>query len=384
MSSQNDLTVRGGQILPVHQVPQTQLLSFLNAADVCTERRVMEEEPAPGPFGAATHAYNIKTGENHIIGDIDSNRVNRDGPTAHAEAVNLYPNRIPSVEEFLEGIKKDQDWVLLFVSTGESCPSCNTKQQIYVGDWIRRGLITRDRVMNVFGADYDMTQETAGFSDKIQLEDMQKFPNGGGKADFLEGGILNYPQDVRDFLEGSNLPASVVLENGEIVSVGYDERKDSDLISTPEVSAIRKASRLKEERRLGEAWNLSNMILISPTSMADAPLARSTAFWASIARMHTVRSDIFVGRETKESSYLTNEALYKAVTNRDFGSYGPSSLIHILQVREDSLGNKFENLAQKAWPVRVARDAEKGRNIHYDGGQDHDGGKNQTAPKCDC
>ncbi len=371
----NDIPVQDNLILPVHQVPQTLLLTWLNQADVCTQQRVLTDEPAPGPFGASTYAYNIRTKQSVQIGNIDSNRVNRDGPAAHAEAVALYPDRAQQIDDFLIANKDDKDWVLIFESTGQSCPSCNSKQQIYVSDWIARDLIDESRVINAYGATYDMTLETAGFSDKIQLDDMQQFPNGGDQNSFSETRLSQYPSTVISTFADSNRPVAVVFENGQIVGVGVDERRRANLIATAEVNAVQVASRLKQDLGMNEPWDLNDAVLLSPTDMASAPLARATGFWAKISDYRTVKG--FENKATQESPLLDNQRLYEAVVDTRYGSYGPSSLIHTFQVRHDGQDGRFENLAQKAWPVRVAREAEGGKNVHYDGGKD-----GVAAPTC--
>ena len=78
----NTLSVKDGQILPVHRVPQKILQQELNKLDATAANRVANDDPAPGPFGSATMLYNVKTLEKIIVGDRhDSNRVNRDGPS---------------------------------------------------------------------------------------------------------------------------------------------------------------------------------------------------------------------------------------------------------------------------------------------------------------
>ena len=76
---------------------------------------------------------------------------------------------------------------------------------------------------------------------------------------------------------------------------------------------------------------------------------------------------------------MNNDELYQAVIGRDLGSYGSESLMHVFQVISDHQGNTFDNRAQKAWPIRCTREAEKGNNVHYDG-ETASGSK----PTCSC
>ncbi len=365
----NNLPVRDDGILPVHLVPQGQLLFLLDAVDMTAARRVQEDEPAPGPFGAATYVYHTGTGQARLIGDMDSNRVNRDGPSAHAEGVNLYPDRFAALKQFLRDNKNDPAWVVLFVTTGESCPTCFTKQTIAIDHLRTEGLINEGRVLNVYGASYAYTKAVAGFSDEDQLLDMQNYPNGGGVANFSSSGMENLPEDARKILmePGINNVAFIV-ENGEVLQWSLDLRGDtSDIFATPEVSVIQKLCKKRIVKGLSEPWKLNNATMFSTTDISRAPLARAVGYWASIPRFIRVTGEGMEGRQTREAPVLTNDELFKAVVTRPYNTIG---LIKVFQcVGDGGTGNSFGNQAQHAWGPRKEADAARGRQIHYDGGQ---------------
>ncbi len=378
MTALNNLPVRNDLILPVHMVPQTLLQIQLNKLDLTAARRVKEDEPAPGPFGSAIMFYNTATQEHFLLNDRhDSNRVNRDGPQAHAEAVSLYPENFAQATAKLEELKKDTNWVVVFLTTGESCPSCFTKQRIAVNDWMRKGLIDKGRVLNFFGADYDMTQAVAGFSDKNQLLDMQNNPNGSpqGVVNFINRGFLELEPDVQTIFRSMTVPAAVLYDRNsrQVYAVACDTREQTrDPMATAEMNVIKQASDRKRKEGAGEPWNLSGMTLVSSTDLASAPLARTAMFWASIDRGYSIRSTpYFNGHKTVEAPDMSNEQLYRAATERPYN--GDASLIYVFQASQSGL-HRFRNLAQTCWKPRVALDAARGKNIHYDGGG--------TAPAC--
>ncbi|MEM6780231.1 MAG: hypothetical protein AAF569_00035 [Pseudomonadota bacterium] len=383
----NNLPIGQEGILPVHLVPQKLLQIQLNKLDMTAARRVENDEPAPGPFGSAIMLYNTATGEHFLVGDRhDSNLVNRDGPQAHAEAVSLYPDNYALTTKLLEERKDDPNWIAVFLTTGESCPSCFTKQHVVVNEWIRSGLIERGRILNFYGADYDMTQDVAGFSDKDQLIDMQENPMGAplthGKVNFIGSDILDLNPEVQQVFRESEIPVAVITRDGVIIAKGYDTREqDNDPLATAEMNAVKSAFELQKAAEKAEPWNLSDAQMISATTLYEAPLARTAMFWASIPigvhmRDATYGTPSYDPIRTIEAPGMTNAQLYAAATDRPYN--GSNSLIHCFQASQTG-EDAFQNLAQKAWRPRVARDAEKGKNIHYDGGS-----AGAHSPGCKC
>jgi len=379
----NNLPLIDGEVLPVHLVPQNELQIALNDLDKTSAHRVENDEPAPGPFGSAAMLYNIQTADSFIVGDrYDSNRVNRDGPHAHAEAVSLYPEAFIQTTQALQKLKDDCNWVLVFLSTGQSCPSCFTKQHVAVNAWKQAGFISTGRVLNFYGADYDMTKSVAGFSDKDQLNDMIDHPNGAplneGKVNFIGSTMLDIDIQAQEVFRNSNGPVAVVMQGVNIIGVGYDTRVETaDLLATAEMNAVKAAytwqaeSESRGERKIKKPWDLSGAKLISATPLNESPLARTAMFWSSIG-IGTILRDTYMDVAhnarliTQEAHDMQNHELYEAGTYQNQGR--ADTLIHALQANQSGL-NGFKNLAQHAWNPRVDRDAARGESIHYDGGK---------------
>lgn len=346
---------------PPPDIPRRLLLDLLRDADETAARRVVKDDPPPGPFGAAMYFYNARTGECLPCGGVDSNRVNAEGPGAHAESVNLSAEGQARLRSFLEARKGGADWTLLFVSTAESCLSCYAKQQIVAGGLIVRGLVGKDRVLSVFGADYADTLAVAGFSDEILLAEMRDYPWGGGLMKFETRALSSYPPDVAAHLAAG---AAVVHDGRDLVAAGYDGRGSGDALSTAETEAVRSAFRARLAQGAAAPWNLSGLVLASATDLRSAPLARSTAFWASLSLCETVEGA--PPPSAPELPGMENARLYEAVIARPYN--GPAALMRVMRVAEDGAGRRFENRAQKAWAVRRAAEEAKGRIVHYDGG----------------
>lgn len=342
-------------------IPRRLLLDLLRDADDIAAKRVAEDEPPPGPFGAATYFYDIRTGECLPCGGVDSNRVNAEGPGAHAESVNLSAEGQTRLRLFLETRKDGGDWMLLFVSTAESCLSCYAKQQIVAGGLIARGLIGKDRVLSVFGADYADTLSVAGFSDEALLAEMRDYPRGGGRMKFKTRALSSYPPEIAEHLAAG---AAVVHDGRRLIAAGYDARESGDILATAETQAVHNAFRARLESGAAAPWNLSGFVLASAADLRSAPLARSTAFWASLSLCETVEGG--VSPPVPELPGMENARLYEAVTARPYN--GPAALMRVMRVVEDGTGRRFENRAQKAWIARRAAEEAKGRIVHYDGG----------------
>src|SRR5438132_1406714 len=81
-----------------------------------------------GPFGAQLWLVNEATSDYRLVKGQNSNAVVIKGDAgAHAEAENLSPERREDTREFLQE-HRNEGWQIVQVSSGESCPSCRSKQ----------------------------------------------------------------------------------------------------------------------------------------------------------------------------------------------------------------------------------------------------------------
>ena len=101
-----------------------------------------------GPFGAQLWLFHSQKNQYILVGTQekyeDSNAVLLKGfASAHAEAENLsIENRI-HIYEFLK-THKNEAWKVIQISSGESCPSCRSKQILFANELIQNKLINKN------------------------------------------------------------------------------------------------------------------------------------------------------------------------------------------------------------------------------------------------
>ena len=208
-----------------------------------------------GPFGASVHVYDLVSGDLTMIGDLEANAVIDKGMgSAHAEDQAMNPETVNALKSYLESLSKHSDAVVIFSSSGESCPACHSKEEILNRHLIDEGLLKSGRFAVTYGATYADTANIAGFNDEPYHRDMQK-PKGSGMISIDRDNIINIPDEVRQIFEQSDVPVSVIaLPDGRFIA-GYEDR-DADLMATSEVSAIRAATQKLRADGIVESWVL--------------------------------------------------------------------------------------------------------------------------------
>jgi len=308
-----------------------------------------------GPFGAMLALVNPNFNQYILVGNAesaqDSNAVVSKGlASAHAEAENLSPEKREMLIRFLEE-NKNQGWEVVQISSGESCPSCRSKQIVLANELIQRGLIDAGRFHVLFKATYDQTYADAGFNDApfdqtfraITALNVLDQPDGLLSLELalnedpaatrqIKSGELVYnavkavenediPADVKAIFEqaGDQPVAVVVSQDGQIMSHGLDEREGSDAINHPEKTAIvralhQAAHKLRHEEGKLESWNLEGATLY--TNIKDmGPLAYAETLWYSLSGIKFTadyNSDV-VENMAQEVPGLDNRALFRQV-----------------------------------------------------------------------
>ena len=321
-----------------------------------------------GPFGAQLWLVNPKTDQYILVGTAeepeDSNAVVSKGrASAHAEAENLSPEKRQELIKFLDD-HQGEGWKVVQVSSGESCPSCRTKQVLLADELVDKGLIEQGDFHVVFKATYDQTKRDADFNDapydqtfraihglgilavKEGLFGLEAALKGDEAASSqIRSGELVYnavdlvtemPGEVEKLMKnaGEQPVAVIVATDGSVMSYGLEERDlANDAINRPEKTAIvsalyKAAAKLREEKGKFEAWNLEGARLY--TNIRDiGPMAYSESLWYNLSDIKVVEgftSDV-VDTMAQEMPGIGNRDLFGQVA-ADYDD--PSSPLRVI------------------------------------------------------
>lgn len=333
--------------------------TVLNQSDVFAYNTASEGKG--GPFGAQLWLVHPDTDQYILVGTAqepeDSNAVISKGrASAHAEAENLSLEKRQELVNFLEA-HRGEGWKIVQVSSGESCPSCRSKQVLLASELIERGAIGPNDFHVAFKATYDQTKRDAGFNDApydqamraINKLDVLKTEQGlfglsaALKADKVAsaqidtGELVYNPVDlvtkadapkkvVRLFEWVGKQPFAVIIgRDGEIMSGGMDERYFSPTkINQPEKTAIvnalyKAAAKLRDVDGKFEAWNLEGAHLY--TNIANiGPVAYAESLWYNLSDIRVVEEytcDV-IERAAQEMPGIDNKILFaKAAADYD-------------------------------------------------------------------
>lgn len=303
--------------------------TVLNQSDVFAYNTASEGKG--GPFGAQLWLVNPDTEQYILVGTAqepeDSNAVLSKGrASAHAEAENLSPEKRGELFRFLDA-RRGEGWKIVQVSSGESCPSCRSKQVLLATELIEKGVIRPNDFHVAFKATYDQTKRDAGFNDSPYdqalraINKLGVLKTGQGlfglaaalKADEvasaqIASGELVYnavdlvaendvPENVVSLFKwaGEQPFAVIIGQDGVIMSGGMDERDLSPAqINQPEKTAIvsalyKAAAKLREKDGKFEAWNLEGAHLY--TNIRDiGPVAYAESLWYNLSDIRVVEA----------------------------------------------------------------------------------------------
>ncbi|MDD5586139.1 MAG: hypothetical protein PHY92_04165 [Alphaproteobacteria bacterium] len=311
--------------------------------------------PRGGPFGAAL-AISLPDGTFEIIGAARGNNVVGSGiASRHAEDQALQPDNYRALLAKLAGYNAaGLDPVVWMLSSGQSCTTCHTKQEIMARDLLRLELIRPGQFITVYGATYDETFEIAQFYDAQYADAMILFDkdpeNPGNLIKHDRRKYKDVPAEVREIFAEAESPTAVVVRNGEIYAVGREERNATDLYATPEVNAVRAACIRNRESGVFESWGVDG-VLYTTTSEAG-PLLFAEAGWTKISTVVSVKMPAdLAGKqfETQETPGLSNRKFLGLVAQ---GYHTPRAAIRVFC----DLG--YINTAQPKWAEVLAANNE--------------------------
>ena len=354
----------------------TELVKTIQAFLQQTDEHALESvrQDIGGPFGARFLIV-AQDGSIYPVGKNVGNAVVSSGiASRHAEHENWTQNwdALTGKLRELQGQKK----MLIELSSGESCINCHAKQEIGFQTLFEQGYLYegQDRAGVVYGATYRQTADVAGFNDLVYLlavQDIKDIDMDAGpdnkiheqdikKAKALASGfkhdisgLAEIPEDVADFFEQSEEPVAVLMRDGEIFSVGYDER-DKHFTRTPEVVALQKACERQKSLKKDLPWDLGGNqhgVKLYTSTREVGPLMLAEGYWSNALDFVTVQHDRQAEWETKEHPELSNDQF----------------LTHIAKHTHERSGSKLkayymptENKAQHFW-------ANKDDAVNYDG-----------------
>ena len=323
-----------------------------------TDRFAVENVRADrgGPFGSSIHVYDLNSGTLTAIGDLEANAVLATGMgSAHAEDQAMNPETITALKDFLRAAPETADHVVLFSSSGESCPACHAKEEILSRSLIEEGLLAQGRFVVTYGATFEDTANIAGFNDAPYHDDMQK-PRGAGMISVDHKDASDIPAAVARIFEESDKPVSVIVQSGGQIIAGYADR-DSDLMATSEVSAIRSAARAQKADGVQTPWDLDGATLYTSTSDVG-PLGYAECQWANVTGWVAVEHPRADDWATQEARGISNTAFFDVIAAKQYND--PSSRVAVKRIEP------FENKAQHAWRKKLD-DSDDPSDVLYNG-----------------
>jgi hypothetical protein len=300
-----------------------------------------------GPFGALL-ALTYDDDRLEIIGAPRGNNVVGSGiASAHAEDQALKADNYAVLVERLSSLSAAGNrpfvWV---VSSGQSCTTCHTKQEIMARDLIERRLVEPGHVVTLYGATYDETFHIAQFYDAQYADAMiffSLFPE--HKDNLVRQEVVRFqavPFDVQEILRHADGPTAVVVRHNEIYAIGRDKRTASDPFATAEVNAVRAAcTRNRQQDGVFASWTVDGELYT--TTPEIGPLLFAEAGWTNIGVVRAVQMPATLKQkqfETRETPRIDNATFLKIIA----GGYRDAHAA--LDVVRDSA---FVNTAQPKW-----------------------------------
>ncbi|QNT77446.1 hypothetical protein [Entomobacter blattae] len=312
--------------------------------------------PCGGPFGAAIAvSYIDLTGEDvfEIVGKRWGNNVVASGiASEHAEDQAMQPDNYKALQRKLSLLRsKGLTATVWQLSSGQSCPTCHTKQEIMARDLVQRGLIKKGHFKTVYGATFEETFKIAQFFDDQYSRALIAFSlSPKNRKNIISSNSINFadlPEEVMDILGSASKPTAVFVRNRQIYAIGTDERNEFDLYSTPEVTAIRKACvRNREENNVLASWEVSGELFT--TTQEVGPLLFTEMGWTKASQIKHVlmpKNLQHLQYETCETPHLNNAAFLHIVAG------GYTDPLAAIEVYHDKM---FNNTAQPQWAEGLA------------------------------
>ncbi len=305
--------------------------------------------PRGGPFGAVL-AISLPDGSVSTVAPMRGNNVLASGiASQHAEDRAMQPDAIEELIRRLLLYKLERRGegspIVWMISSAQSCPTCQTKQEILARQLIERDLIAPGHFMTLFGATYDETYEVAGLNDACYADALilacEDPCHEGNLVRCCPLDFADAPAPVQKLLARSLEQRAVVWRDGAVYAQSVDQRAPHDPFSTAEVSALRAACRRHRSEGEKASWLVDGALYT--TTRRIGPLALTEASWTGMNMIYSVQMPPALAglqRETQEAPGLSNAAFLAHV------AHGYQDQESVMRVFRD-MG--FQNRAQKMW-----------------------------------
>ena len=359
--------------------------TFLNQSDLFAYHSAYNGKA--GPFSAQLWLFHPQKNQSILVGTKEnfenSNAVLSKGlASAHAEAENLSPEKRHDIYKFLN-TNKGKGWNIIQVSSGESCPSCRSKQIIFANELIQNKLINKNDFYVFFKSSYEQAQIVSGFNDapydqtfraisKLGILDKpgnlmnlkSTFQSNPVTKDLIEKNKLIYnpvesiekkdaPKNVIKLFEQiKKRPFAVIInKNGDILSEGEDQRNiEKDGINYPEqtaiINALKNASKKLKQNKT-DSWDLEKAILFT-NIYTLGPMAYSESFWYNLSKIKIIidYKSNEIDSLAQEVPSLSNTTLFKQVA-ADY--HDPNCPISVVW----NSNSKQTNVSYLLWKAKI-------------------------------
>jgi hypothetical protein len=298
-----------------------------------------------GPFGAA---LGVACGDDlEIVGEMRGNNVVGSGiASKHAESEAMRADNFEALCGVLADYKKaEREATVWMLSSGQSCTTCHTKQEIIARALYKAGLLKAARFVSLYGATFDDTFAVAQFFDAQYASAMNLYvrepKNPGNLIQTCAVDFGKVPSYVQDALAAASGPTALVVREGDVYETGTDERTAYDLFSTAEVGAVQKACLKYRGDGVFESWKVDGELYTTLSEIG--PLLFAEMGWTKINKINLVRMpDAMKDKQfdTRETPDLFNADFLNIVAG---GYYNQSAAIKVLR------DEKFVDTAQPMW-----------------------------------
>ena len=231
------------------------------------------------------------------------------------------------------------------VSSGQSCTTCHSKQEIAARALIGQGLIENNVFATLYGATYDDTYQIAQFYDAQYADAMRYFScDPESPHNLIQSKTVDYdqlPEQLRKIFGEATSATAVVMRNDKIYATGNDGRDQFNLYATPEVSAVRAACRWNREKDgVFASWEVDGDLYT--TSESIGPLLFGEIGWTNIKTVWHVRMPL----DLAHKRFDTRETVGNNSKVLDIVSGGYHEKLASIAVVRD---HRFVNTAQPMW-----------------------------------
>ncbi|MEJ0061649.1 MAG: hypothetical protein WDO70_00210 [Alphaproteobacteria bacterium] len=292
------------------------------------------------------------------------------------------PSNIAALKDALRACKGEQVTIIM-TSSGQSCPSCHSKEEI-VARHLRTEGFDAPFVVS-YGATFEQTANVARFHDEPYLLDLFRQTQAQVLRPMVRHKVApleKLPSFVQRIFDEETLALPTAYaglirshmvrgrggggRDAELMKLtggGTDERARGDIFAIAEVGALRAACRRRKEEGAEQPWRLghpSHPATLYTTTQDIGPLAMAECQWAGVSEIVSVRySHPNADRQqTQEAPWLANREFFRIIAGHGYNS--AESAIKV--VRDPN----FANLAQKAWRQKLDKE---GDGSLYNGAQ---------------